>query len=138
MGSLSPDISDGTFFFTISGVTFLPKHRVPFYHTPINTGITCNLQALRKLDTVIDPSIAATAFANITNRSHTKAVIALLISPFQDLIFQSLCVVLEHHGYPKKDIDQVMRIRSTISKPKNLKKIASRGAMCERGHFTIN
>jgi hypothetical protein len=86
-------------------------------------GTTCDRQALPTLNPTTDPIIAAKVYANITCASRAKADLVSRIASFQDLIFHSICAVLEYCAYPTEEIDGVMRITSSNSGPKNLKRL---------------
>lgn len=91
--------------------------------TAIVVGMTCDLQPLPTSNAASDPMSAAKVYAHITSTSQVKADLAPCIASFQSLIFHSLCAVLEHCGYSTEEIDEVMRIKSSKSTPKNLKRL---------------
>lgn len=92
--------------------------------TSIVHGTSCDIQAL-SMNPSMDPIAAVKRYAIIARDSRVRAELASRISSFQDLIFHSMCVVLEYCGYPVEDIDMAMRIRSSASGPKNLKRLRS-------------
>jgi hypothetical protein len=73
----------------------------------------------------MDPIAAVKRYASIARNSRVRAELASHISSFQDLIFHSIYIVLEYCGYPVEDIDMAIRIRSSASGPKNLKRLRS-------------
>ncbi|KAI0425917.1 hypothetical protein F5Y09DRAFT_320558 [Xylaria sp. FL1042] len=92
--------------------------------TSIVHGTSCDIQAL-SMNPSMDPIAAVKRYASIARDSRVRAELASCISSFQDLIFHSMCIVLEYCGYPVEDIDMAMRIRSSASGPKNLKRLRS-------------
>jgi hypothetical protein len=78
---------------------------------------------LPTLDSATDPISAAERYAKIASGSRARADLVSRVASFQDLIFHSMCAVLEDCGYPTNEIDGVMRIRSSDSTSKNLKRL---------------
>ena len=69
----------------------------------------------------------AKSYANVTKKSEKTLEFAQLVHSFRELVFVSLCVVLEYYGIPEDDINQVMKICISNSEPKHLKRLR-RGA----------
>ena len=66
---------------------------------------------------------SAKTYARITQSFQTKADLAWRVHSFQELVFVSLCAVLERHGIPLSDIDEIMRICISNSHPTNLHRL---------------
>ncbi|KAH6670185.1 hypothetical protein B0J14DRAFT_114089 [Halenospora varia] len=65
----------------------------------------------------------ANAYAWITKGSQLKASFACLLRSFQELVFTSLCAVLERNGIEVALVDDAMRICISDSDPRNLKQL---------------
>jgi hypothetical protein len=85
-------------------------------------GTYCDIQTLFT-SPIMDPIAAARRYANITRDSREKAKAASRLASFQDLVFHSMCAVLEYCGYAIKDIDDIMRIRYGDLSQKHLKRL---------------
>ena len=77
----------------------------------------------RLQDTSVDLIAIAHEYALITRSSQINADFACLLNRFQELIFASLCAVLERHGTDVGLIDNAMRICISNSEPRNLKRL---------------
>ncbi len=84
-------------------------------------GADCNTQTL-SMSPVLDPIAAGKRYAAIASASGKRAKEASRLASFQDLIFHSMCAVLESFIQPKQ-IDEIMCIRSSNSTSKNLKRL---------------
>lgn len=72
--------------------------------------------------------MSAQRYALDINTSQTKAGFALQVHIFRELVFSSLCVVLEQQGLPIDTINDLMRICISSSGPANLYRLR-RGAL---------
>ena len=66
---------------------------------------------------------SARAYAQITRRSSVDATFTSQLRSFQDVVFVSLCAVLEQCGVPVEQIDDVMRLSISDSQPIHLKRL---------------
>jgi hypothetical protein len=92
--------------------------------TEIILGISWDIQGL-SMDPNLDPISSMEKYAWITKNSRGRAKHTSSVASFQDLIFHSACAVLEHCGVSAESIDMVMRITTSESQPKNLKRLRS-------------
>ena len=67
----------------------------------------------------------ATRYAKIVRSSEAKAKLAINMAAFQQLVFVSLCVTLEHRGIDTSTVDNIMRTCISNSTSKNLKRLRS-------------
>ena len=70
----------------------------------------------------------AQAYARATKESQGNATLAFRLQTFQELVFVSLCSVLETVGCPLHEVNETMRIWVSDSEDKNLKRLR-RGAV---------
>lgn len=73
---------------------------------------------------------SAKACARLTRTSQ-------VLSSFQELVFVSLCVVLECHGIPVDHLDEIMRICISDSEPRNLKRLRCGAIWANRVIFDL-
>ncbi|MCJ1473141.1 hypothetical protein MMC13_001792 [Lambiella insularis] len=73
---------------------------------------------------------SAKACAQLTRTSQ-------VLSSFQELVFVSLCVVLECHGIPVDHLDEIMRICISDSEPPNLRRLRRGALWANRVIFNI-
>lgn len=108
---------------TISGAR-LDSNQVLFdTHYDLDAGIISDGYSNSLQKTSHDLIALANAYAWITKGSQVKATFACLLRLFQELIFTSLCAVLERKGTDVGLIDDAMRICISDTDPRNLKRL---------------
>jgi len=68
---------------------------------------------------------SAQAYARATKASQGNATFVHKLQAFRELVFVSLCAVLEACNYPRDEINKTMRIYVSDSEDKNLKRLRS-------------
>ena len=109
---------------TLTAILGLKKD-LPLYLMRNESPLSVFRDCINTTDTLIT---SARQYALDSKASHINTALAAQVHIFRELVFVSLCVVLEHQGLPIDTIDSLMRICISSSGPANLYRLR-RGAL---------